>query len=330
VASATPRVSVEDRLLSLVLALVATESGLTKTEILSSVRGYQQRYETEGVTPALERQFERDKDDIRELGVPLETVEDPGDPGNNQALRYRIAKDQYDLPADVTFSPKELALLNLAARVWNEGSLSADSRRALIKLHGLGIDSEELVLGYAPRLRLRDPAFEPLNAAAEKGVLVRFPYLNPGRTEAKERSVAPLALVQFGGRWLLYAREQGSDLGKSFLLSRIVGPVKPTTTTFPKPEGDQTAVALKSLEDFWRQQTAEVRVTPGSAAAARLGKRRGTVRAGDDETLTLHFSDVDLFADELASFGPEVLVLGPPKLRDAVRTRLERTAADHG
>jgi proteasome accessory factor B len=329
VGPATPRVSVEDRLLSLVLALVATESGLTKTEILSSVRGYRQRYDAEGVTPALERLFERDKDDIRELGVPLETVEDPGDPGNNQALRYRIAKDQYALPEDVRFSPKELALLNLAAKVWNEGTLSGDSRRALIKLHGLGIDSEELALGYAPRLRVRDAAFEPLNAAAEKSVLVRFPYLNPGRTEAMERTVAPLALVQFGGRWLLYAREQGSAIDKSFLLSRIVGPVKLTSTTFPKPEGDQTAAALRSLEDFWQQQTAEVQVAPHSDAAARLSKRRGATR-GDDGTLALHFSDLNLFADELASFGPEVLVLAPPQLRNAVRTRLERTVADHG
>ena len=328
-ADTPPRVPVEDRLLSLVLALVATESGLTKAEILSSVRGYRQRYESEGVTPALERQFERDKDDIRDLGVPLETVDDPGDPGNNQALRYRIPKGQYDLPEDVTFSPKELALLNLAARVWNDGTLAGDSRRALIKLHGLGIDSEELVLGYAPRLRVRDAAFEPLNAAAEKGVFVRFPYLNPGRTEAMERIVAPLALVQFGGRWLVYAREQGSDIDKSFLLSRIVGPVKPTNKSFPKPDGDMAAAALKSLEEYWQKQTAEVRVAPDSAAAARLGKRRGAVQ-GEAGVLTLHYSDLDLFADELASFGPEAVVLAPPRLRDAVRARLERTVADHG
>jgi proteasome accessory factor B len=329
VAAAPARVPVEERLFSLVLALLATESGLTKTEILSTVQGYRQRFEAEGVTSALERQFERDKDDIRELGVPLETVDDPGDPGNNQTLRYRIPKGEYDLPADVEFSPKELALLNLAAKVWREGSLSGDSRRALMKLHALGSAAEELVVGYAPQIRARDAAFEPLNAALLKNQLVRFPYLNPGRTDAIDRTVAPLALVQFGGRWLLYAREAGSELDKSFLLSRIVGPVKTTGKTFPRPPGNSSAAALKSLHDFWEQQTAEVRVQQGTDAAARLAKRRGAV-AGDGNSLVLHYSDLNLFADELASFGPEVLVVSPPELRDAVLARLERTAADHG
>jgi proteasome accessory factor B len=66
-----PRVPVEERLFSLVLALLATDTGLTKTEILSTVQGYRQRWSS-GDNAALERQFERDKDDIRELGVPLE------------------------------------------------------------------------------------------------------------------------------------------------------------------------------------------------------------------------------------------------------------------
>jgi proteasome accessory factor B len=91
-------VPVEERLCSLVLALLATEAGLTKNEILSSVQGYRQRYVSSGDNSSLERQFERDKDDIRELGVPLETVESPGDAGNNQTLRYRIPKGSYDFP----------------------------------------------------------------------------------------------------------------------------------------------------------------------------------------------------------------------------------------
>lgn len=328
-AAASSRIAVEERLFSLVLALLATDVGLTKNQILSTVHGYSQQYEAKGVTTALERQFERDKDDIRELGVPLETVEDPGDPGNNQALRYRIPKGGYDLPEDVTFTPQEIALLNLAAQVWREGSLSADSRRALMKLRSLDVDAEELVLGYAPRVRVREAAFDPLSIALEKRVLVRFSYLKPGQSEATERTVAPLALVQHRGHWLVHAREEHTGASKSFLLSRVVGPVKLTAKTFPKPEGDQGEAALKALEQFWDQQTAAVRVRPGTDAAARLGKRRGTVH-DDGGILTLHFSDLDLFADELAGYGPEAMVISPPELRAAVRMRLERTAADHG
>ena len=111
------RIPVEERLFSLVLALLATEAGLTKAEILSTVQGYRQRYSTSGDNSNLERQFERDKDDIRELGVPLETIESPGQSGNNQNLRYRIPRGDYELPADISFSPEETTLLNLAAMV---------------------------------------------------------------------------------------------------------------------------------------------------------------------------------------------------------------------
>ena len=79
---------------------------------------------------------------------------------------------------------------------------------------------------------------------------------------------------------------------------------------------------------MWNEHVAIVAVEPGSDADTRLGKRRGTVARASDE-LELHYSDVNIFADELAGFGPEVLVVSPSDLRAAVIARLERTAADH-
>jgi proteasome accessory factor B len=187
-AARTPRVPVEERLFSLVLALLATDSGLSKTEILSTVQGYRQKYSRVGDNAALERQFERDKDDIRELGVPLETIDDPAAAGNNQALRYRIPRGAYELPEDISFSSEETALLTLAAMVWREGSLSHESRRALLKLRSLGGAASVPELEYAPRLRSRDAAFEPLRTALDRGVVVRFDYLKPGDESARRRA----------------------------------------------------------------------------------------------------------------------------------------------
>ena len=322
------RVPVEERLFSLVLALLATENGLTKSEILSTVQGYRQDFTRSGDNANLERKFERDKDDIRELGVPLETVQAPGDPGNNQNLRYRIPRGAYELPADVSFSPEETTLLNLAAMVWREGSLSAESRRAILKLRSLGVTPDEPVIGYAPRVRVRDAAFEPLSSALEKNAWVRFSYLKPGELEARVRTVAPLALVQHQGRWHLHAEEHGTGITKTFLLRRIIGEITTTGKTFDKPAGNQSKLALRELEAVWNAHTAVVRVEPGTDAATRLHKRRGTVELASGD-LELHFSDVNIFADDLAGFGPEVLVIAPPELRAAVRTRLARTVADH-
>jgi proteasome accessory factor B len=321
------KVPVEERLFSLVLALLATENGLTKNEILSTVQGYRQSYSRSGDNANLERKFERDKDDIRELGVPLETVQAPGDPGNNQSLRYRIPRGAYELPIDVSFSPEETTLLNLAAMVWREGSLSAESRRALLKLRSLGVTADEPVLGYAPRVRVRDAAFEPLSSALEKRAWVRFSYLKPGESDARVRTVRPLALIQHQGRWHLYALDD-ENVSKTFLLRRIVSSVVTTGKVFEQPEGNQSERALAELEQVWNEHVAFVEVEPGSDAHTRLSKRRGTAVAATGE-FDLHYSDVNIFADELAGFGPEVLVVAPPELRAAVIARLERTAADH-
>jgi proteasome accessory factor B len=326
-AAAPPRIPVEERLFSLVLALLATEAGLTKNEILSTVQGYRQRYSASGDNANLERQFERDKDDIRELGVPLETLDAPGQAGNNQNLRYRIPRGDYELPADIAFSPEETTLLNLAAMVWREGSISGESRRAILKLRSLGVVTDEPVIGYAPRLRVRDVAFEPLTAALDKHVIVRFGYLKPGELEARIRTVAPIALIQREGRWMLHAQDQDADGTRNFLLRRIVTPITTTNTRYAAFPESATDAAKAELDEIWQNRTAIVTVEPGSDAATRLRKRPSTTATAN--ALTLHYSDIDLFADELAGYGPEVLVESPDELRAAVRGRLERTAADH-
>jgi proteasome accessory factor B len=326
--SSSSRVPVEERLFSLVLALLATETGLTKNEILSTVQGYRQKYSASGDNANLERQFERDKDDIRELGVPLETVDSPGQSGNNQNLRYRIPRGAYELPSDITFSAEETTLLGLAAMVWREGSLSAESRRAIVKLRSLGITSDEPVLGYAPRLRVRDATFEPLRAALEKNAIVRFAYLKPGQTDAGIRTVAPLALVQYQGRWHLYSQEPDTGLTKTFLLRRIVTQITTTGKTFTPPDGDQSAKALREIDAVWRAHTVEIAALPDSDAATRLHKRRGT-EVSASGTLVLHYADANIVADELAGYGPEVVVVSPPAIRAAVKERLLRVATDH-
>lgn len=323
------QVTVEERLFSLVLALLATESGLTKADILSTVQGYRHRYQRGGDNASLERQFERDKDDIRELGIPLETIEPLDEPGGNHSLRYRIPKGLYDLPPDVVFTPDELMLLKLAAAVWREGSLSAESRRALTKLNSLGIESSDPVLGYAPRLRAREASFEPLSKAMDRGQIVAFLYLKPGETTPRRRTVAPQAVVLHEGRWHLFATDQDSNAPRTFLLSRIVGPVVSVPgKTFRHENVGQGQQALDELDALWNKQVASVDVIPGSDAAVRLSKRHAD-GSPTGTTVSLHYTDLNILADELASYGPEVYVQSPLELRQAVRVRLEGVRSAH-
>lgn len=327
-ANQPPRVPVEERLFSLVLALLATETGLTKNEILSTVQGYRQRYRASGDNSTLERQFERDKDDIRDLGVPLETVDAPGESGNNQTLRYRIPKGSYDLPADIVFSAEEVTLLGLAATVWREGSLSAESRRALMKLRSLGVEANDPIVGYAPRLRVRERAFEPLSLALERKAVVTFAYLKPGESASRLRTVEPLAIVQHEGRWHLHGNDVDARSPRTFLLSRIVGDVRVTQRTFEPVGKDFASSALDQLQKIWERNVASLEVIPNSEAATRLNNRYGK-QSPDNERLTVHYTDINILADELAGYGPEVLVLSPESLRTAVQDRLRRTVNDH-
>jgi proteasome accessory factor B len=323
------QVTVEERLFSLVLALLATESGLTKADILSTVQGYRHRYQHGGDNASLERQFERDKDDIRELGIPLETIEPPDEPGGNHSLKYRIPKGLYDLPPDVVFTPDEFMLLKLAATVWREGSLSAESRRALTKLNSLGIESSDPVLGYAPRLRAREASFEPLSKAMDRGQVVAFLYLKPGETTPRRRTVEPQAVVLHEGRWHLFATDQEVGAPRTFLLSRIVGPVVSVPgKTFRHENTGQGQHALDELDALWNAQVAYVDVVPGSDAAVRLSKRHAD-GTPTDASLSLHYTDLNILADELASYGPEVYVRSPRELQQAVRVRLEGVRAAH-
>ncbi|MFT4135122.1 helix-turn-helix transcriptional regulator [Microbacterium sp.] len=320
------RVAPEERLVNLVVALMATEQGLTKETILTSVSGYREQSEAGASKDALEKMFERDKENLRGLGVPIETIGDHADPDDLREARYRVPTAEYALPSDIAFTPAELALLNLAGGVWSESSMSASARTALRKIRALGIEVDEPIIGFSPRISLRDPAFAPLQRAMEQGRVVEFDYLKPGDAAALSRRIRPLALVDYEARWHVYGFDLGRGAARTFLLTRICSPVQVTRTSFDLAERDGAGErALAGLEEVAARQRALLEVHPGTEAALRLSRR--AIPA--DRGIRVPYVDVHVFADELASYGPEVRVVAPDDLRERVIARLEATLALH-
>ena len=103
--NAAPKSPPEERLVNLVVALMATEQGLTKDTILSSVSGYREQSEAGASKDALEKMFERDKESLRGLGVPIDTIGDWADPDDLREARYRVPTAEYALPEDIEFTP---------------------------------------------------------------------------------------------------------------------------------------------------------------------------------------------------------------------------------
>lgn len=321
------KIAPEERLLSLTVALMAHRYGLTKEQILSSVSGYREARAEGRSVDALEKMFERDKDTLRELGVPIHTMGDAADPEDLREARYVIPKAEYDLPEDIEFTPAEVAVLNVAAAVWGEGSISVEARAALRKIRALGIEVDEPVIGFAPRISARDAAFPALRQAADEARVVRFTYVKPGDDVPRLRTVEPHALIDFEGRWHVYGFDRDLEQERTFLLSRIVGEVDPTRQRFdPAARQGAGERARRGLEDVAGRNVAVLAVQEGTEAALRL-RRRGERTGGE---LRVPFVDVHVLADELASYGPEVRVIGPDALRAEVIARLERTLAAHG
>ncbi|GAA0291050.1 helix-turn-helix transcriptional regulator [Kineococcus aurantiacus] len=317
-----------ERLLNLVIALAATRRWLTKEQIRAAVP----QYADCATTVAFERMFERDKEDLRELGVPLETGGE--DPLFEDEAGYRIDRDAYALP-EIRFTPGELAVLSLASRVWQQASLAGPATRALVKLRSLGVEPDESsLIGVEPRVRTAEPAFDPLYAATRDRTPVQFSYRRAG-AEPAVRHVEPWAIVSWHGRWYLVGHDRDRGASRVFRLSRVASAVKRIGRpgSYEVPEGiDPREVVAGSVGSVPPRQ-ARLLVRAGAGLALRRRARAVEEGAGPGEgedVVVVDVTDVEVSADELAAFGADVVVLEPADLREAVLRRLRGAAGVQG
>ncbi len=326
-----------ERLLNLVLALLTTRRPLTRSHIRAAVPQYSECTSD----AAFGRMFERDKDDLRAIGVPV--VTSSIDTWSEVEDGYRVDVEAYPLP-DIDLTPTELAALALAARMWEQAGAGPAAVRALLKLQALGIEADpDAVAGVEPRVRISEPAFEPLYRATWQRYPVSFGYRRPGQTEATRRSVDPWTLALRGGVWYLAGHDHDRGAPRVFRLSRMVGPWRrtgpPGSVTIPPAE--QVRGALGNLDGGWPVEpaatvVATLRIRHGKAPQLRLMAAQepaaptsvGPVRPGFD-VVRIPMRDVEGFAARVAGQGSDVIVHGPAELRDAVTRRWRAAALTH-
>src|SRR5215208_3407330 len=135
--------------------LLVSRTYVTKDRIREVIEGYDKDNDE-----AFEKMFERDKEELRALGIPIEL----GfvDKFFEDEQGYRIKRDAFELP-EIDFAADEVAVLGLAARVWRHAGLAAATSDALVKLKaaGLSFDREQLDQ-VAPALVAEEPAFEAM------------------------------------------------------------------------------------------------------------------------------------------------------------------------
>jgi predicted DNA-binding transcriptional regulator YafY len=293
-------ISKAERLTNLVAALLDVSQPLTLRQIVDQdhgVPGYPEEF------PSARVQFERDKKELREEGVEIETL------GSGDDARYRIDPASYYLP-DLGLTEDEAVALNLAAtRVRLDGH---DPDEALLKIGGFGVEGPALVaLPFDARLSV-------IYAANRSRSLLTFTY------SEVEREVAPYGLICRDGFWYLAGDDRTRTGRKNFRVDRIEGAiVVGEPDAFERPTDFDIDHALP-VEPFELSGTepVDVDVRLDRVMAAR---HTGDVVSTEDDgsvVVRLRVSNLGGFRSWLFGMRDHARVVGPQSVVDDVTSWL--------
>ena len=314
-----------ERLLNLLITLLVSRTYVTKDRLREVVEPYR-----EAGADAFEKMFERDKEELRSLGIPIEVgyvdrafEDEPG---------YRIERSAFELP-DIDLAPEEAAVLGLAARVWQHAGLAAATSDALVKLKAAGVTVDREALNVVqPQLTAEEPAFEPLWDATRTRTPVRFDYRASSAAQPSTRHLQPWGVVSYRGRWYVVGHDIDRNGPRVFRLSRVHGQVATDGKrgSFEVPPGTDLRAVTQSLAPRPPDRTAVLLVRQGSGHGlrrhARLADDQDGVPAGW-ERLQATYASTDVFADEVLGYGADVVVEAPEDVRSSVVARLREAAS---
>jgi predicted DNA-binding transcriptional regulator YafY len=307
--------------MNLVIALLVTRTYVPKARLRQVVAGY-----GDSTDEAFERMFERDKEELRELGIPIETG--GADPFGGDEPGYRIRRSDFELPS-ISLEPDEAAVLGMAARVWHQAGLARATSQALLKLRAAGVETDRSALAAVePRVGAEEPAFEPMWQAVVERRRVRFDYRKAGAERPQRRRVEPWSVLSWRGRWYVAGHDLDRDAARLFRLSRVVGRVTPYGVhgAYEPPPATSVRAAAQTLAPPPPRGTARLAVRAGTGFGLR--RRASAVRRGADgwDEVVVPYGDAGVLAEEIAPYGPDVVALAPEAVRVEVVRRLRAVA----
>ena len=309
-----------ERLLNLVLCLLGARRPVSRASIRSAVPGYAESASDE----AFERMFERDKDELRAMGVPIDTVLSPA----GDVEGYRIDVDSYALPA-VSFTGPELAVLGLAARAWSDAALGGSAQGALRKIEAsageLGAVAD-LRITMSTRPEAGDALLPVLWEAVRTRTVIRFSYRGLRDEEAVERVLEPWGTVRYAAGWYVVGSDRSRGEPRAFRLSRVIGAIRfvEGPAAFPAVDHEDVRAIAARWADGPVAETAVLELQPGAGARLRL---RAETRS--DGSLAVPYADVRALASEICELGEAAIVREPAALRGEVMAGLEAVLASH-
>lgn len=342
--------------MDLVTTLLARKYGATLLELREAVPAYGR-----GSLESSRRTFERDKDELRALGVPIDTIGKLG----KADTRYAIQPDRFYLPylgvvtprglvrprrldrfgyqalQDFDFSDADLDLLaDAAARVAECGdpTLADDVAHALRKL---ALDLPPTELTPTPGVTMAQPS-----AAADPALLrqlgealiarkqVSFTYYGIERNETEQRVVLPYGLAFTSGHWYLHALDPSRGSVRNFRVSRMqrleVNKKNPGNHDYAIPESFRLAERAVPVPAWALGEEVPVKIEVAftrRTGATRAAKALGTAIRGAPDHARYTVRRREAFFRWLLGLGGDAVPLSPPDVVRGYRELAARTLA---
>lgn len=308
-----------ERLINLIAALLEAESPMTAEQIRERISGYDSADNHE----AFRRAFERDKADLKQMGIPIETRQ--LDAFGDTPPGYIIPKSSYYLP-ELDLEADELAALRIAATAVLGVEEEAGSGVMKLSMGAIDEASSGARLAWNADVAASQPLLGPLYSVVAERVPITFDYQPAGTDEPGSRTVWPYALVHRKGHWYLVGHDDKSDDTRTFKVARITGEPKRGEGTYDIPsdfsaekhvlahvgtEGEQVVATVRFDESlrWWPEQN--------------LAGANGTEGPDGSFEVEMPVASLDALVAFAVWWGTKVEIVGPPEARARMVERLE-------
>jgi len=309
-----------ERLVNLTMALLASRRFVTKSEIFRRVAGYSGSQETK------ERMFERDKDDLRALGIEIEVG--GHDPAFEDEPGYRISPERYQLPSK-SFTSTELGLISVALNLWRGSAREDETDNVLRRFQSLGVTVQHPQGLALQNISIDEAGLTEITEALAARQTIRFSYVKKGMKQGEIRRVNPMGLSAWQGSWYLVGEDLDREDIRAFKLNRFDSGIE----KIGKSGGYEIPKDFSVKEYLVMYQRSE------SIATIHLRKNQGqnlralaTKQEQHDEewdVVSIPLDDPQALIREILWSGDDAIVIEPIELRDQIIGVLRKIEAAH-
>jgi proteasome accessory factor B len=307
-----------ERLVNLTIALLATGRWITKSEIYENIEGYS------GEPDAKERMFERDKEELRNLGIDIEVG--TFDPLFEDEVGYRIRPENYRIQVS-QLTPQQLALISSATQSWRGAILDSKASAGLTKLKALGFESDVDGIPINPhQVRNSDTNLAKVIDALALRKTISFDYRASDNTD-ENRALEPYGVGTKNGFWYVAGNDLERRAVRLFRLDRVVSEVKEQGrgASYEIPEDFSMHDQLQSRT---RKHVAQLLVRKGKADRLR---KHASVQESQDEwdSVKYQYSDMKDLIRDLLWHRDDVKVIGPTEVKESLMASLHSVQVRH-